>query len=177
MKFITIFENFLNEYRNKDVYSIVRPIFKDTPEYVFRELYYVHNGVFKREFIKMVNDDEIDEIEDIFSDFIKLKWKKQVVEVNINDFDEDTQIFMMGRKMGQLNLNEIPDDEVRNNLQRDIAIRDYGKNEPVIMTKTPEGYHLYEGWHRTMAILSLGTDGTNKFKKWRKVKLNAWIGS
>ncbi len=43
MKFITIFENFLNEYRNKDVYSIVRPIFKDTPEYVFKQLYYPHN--------------------------------------------------------------------------------------------------------------------------------------
>ena len=172
-----IFENFLNEYRNKDVYSIIRPIFKDTPEYVFKELYYSYKGFFKSEFIKLVNDEaDIDDIENIFSDFIDLKWKKKVVEVNFNDFDEDTQIFMMEREMGKLNIDTIPNDEARHNLQKNIVIRNYGNNEPVIMTKTSEGYHLYEGWHRTMAILSLGSDNTDNYGDWKKVKLNAWIG-
>jgi len=176
MKFITIFENFINEYRNKDVYSIVRPIFKDTPEYVFKQLYYPHNGFIKNEFIRLINNDEIDEIEDEFSYFIDLKWKKTVVDVNINDFNEHSRELMIKRGMGEI-LYDVPKDEMRTKLQREIAIRNYGKNEPVIMTEMEDGYQLYEGWHRAMSILSLGSDGTKNYENWKKVKLNAWIGS
>jgi hypothetical protein len=177
MKFITLFENFINEYRNKDVYSIVRPLFKNTPEYVFKELYYSHNGFFKSEFIKMVNyESDIEDIETVFSDFINIKWKKQIIEVNFDDFDDDTQDWMIERKMGEL-IVDVPNDEVRTIRQRDIAVQNYGKNEPVIIVKKPGGYHLYEGWHRAMAILSLGSDGTEKYENWNKVKINAWIGS
>ena len=116
-----------------------------------------------------------EEIEDTFSEWIDLKWKKQIIEVNFNDFNEKTQIFMKDRKMGMLDLTDIPNDKERNNLHRDLATND-GKNEPVIITKTSEGYELLEGWHRTMSILSLGSDGTDNYEYWDKVKLNAWVG-
>ena len=82
---------------------------------------------------------------------------------------------MKDRKMGMLDLTDIPNDKERNNLHRDLATND-GKNEPVIITKTSEGYELLEGWHRTMSILSLGSDGTDNYEYWDKVKLNAWVG-
>lgn len=176
MKYVNLFENFINETRNKDIYSLMRHFFDKTPEYVFRELYYAHNGFFKNEFIDLINknvDDE--EIEDTFSEWIDLKWKKHIIEVNINDFNKKSQIFMKDRKMGMLNLIDIPNDTERNKLHRDLATNN-GKNEPVIVTKTSEGYELLEGWHRTMSILSLGSDGTENYENWNKVKLNAWIG-
>lgn len=175
MEFITVFENFINEYRNKDVYSLVRPLFKNTPEYVFKELYYPHNGYFKNYFIELINNDQLDDIEDDLSYFIDLKWKKKLVEVNINDFCEHTRELMIKRGIGEIPY-DVPKDEMRTKLQKDIAIKDYGKNEPVIMTEMEDGYQLYEGWHRAMAILSLGSDGTTNYDNWKKVKLNAWIG-
>ena len=176
MKYVNLFESFIIENRNKDIYSLMRPFFDKTPEYVFKELYYTHNGFFKNEFIDLINQNADDEeIEDTFSEWIDLKWKKQIIEVNFNDFNEKTQIFMKDRKMGMLDLTDIPNDKERNNLHRDLATND-GKNEPVIITKTSEGYELLEGWHRTMSILSLGSDGTDNYEYWDKVKLNAWVG-
>ena len=169
MKYVNLFESFIIENRNKYIYSLMRPFFDKTPEYVFKELYYTHNGFFNNQ-----NADD-EEIEDTFSEWIDLKWKKQIIEVNFNDFNEKTQIFMKDRKMGMLDLTDIPNDKERNNLHRDLATND-GKNEPVIITKTSEGYELLEGWHRTMSILSLGSDGTDNYEYWDKVKLNAWVG-
>ena len=82
---------------------------------------------------------------------------------------------MIKRGIGEIPY-DVPKDEMRTKLQKDIAIKDYGKNEPVIMTEMEDGYQLYEGWHRAMAILSLGSDGTTNYDNWKKVKLNAWIG-
>jgi len=177
MTFIPIFENFINEYRNKEIYSIIRPLFKNTPEYVFKELYYSHNGFFKSEFIKMVNDDaNIEDIKNVFTDFINIKWKKQIINVNINDFDGRTRDWLMERKMGNIIANDVYDDKIRTDRQRDF-VKKVTNNEPVIFIKKPGGYHLYEGWHRTMAILSLGSDGTENYENWKKVNINAWIGS
>jgi hypothetical protein len=79
--------------------------------------------------------------------------------------------------MGNSELSHVPGDAERTEIQRKL-IGKYGegKNEPVILLKKKNGYELMEGWHRTMSVLCIGSDGTDNYKKWDKVKLNAWIG-
>jgi len=167
------------EASDRTLYNQMRPFFEKTPEYVFRELYFVKDGFFKEEFAKMIADKEDDEeIEMSFMEWIDLKWKKKIIDVNIKDFNSNTQRSMKSRGMGTNSIKEIPSDEIRNSTQREIASNtEPGKNEPVILLKTSRGYDLIEGWHRTMSILSLGTDGTQNYEDWDKVKLNAWIAT
>jgi len=177
MKYIKVFEKFINETRNKDIYAQMKSFFHNTPIYVFKEFFYAHNGTFKTDFINLINNDaDEEEIMDFFSDWTDIEWKKQVVEVNISDFTKNTQDFMKEREIGNLNITDIPDDEKRNKLHKNLYIKNYGNNEPVIILDTPEGYELLEGWHRTMSILNLGSDNTKNYNNWKKVKLNAWIG-
>ena len=37
-------------------------------------------------------------------------------------------------------------------------------------------FRLLEGWHRTMAILSLGDNGEAEPTKWNKIKIKAYVG-
>jgi hypothetical protein len=112
-----------------------------------------------------------------FEDFIDLQWSKKVIVVNISDFTKSSQRDMVRRKMGQEEEEGVPNDTQRSEKQKELMDKyGEGNNEPVIIIKTNKGYDLMEGWHRTMSILSLGSDGTNNYKKWRKVKIKAWIG-
>ena len=165
--------------KDKELYNIIRPFFNETPEYVFNELYFTDKGFFKEEFAKMIEADEDDEeIEFAFEEWINLKWKNKVIEVNIKDFSRNTQERMKMRGMGSISLRDVPSDEERNTVQRKIASNTkQGKNEPVILIKGKNGYDLIEGWHRTMSILNLGSDGTSDYENWGKVKLNAWLGT
>jgi hypothetical protein len=169
----------LNELRDKSIYKQMRPIFDSTPEYVFKELFYANNGFFKSTFISMLNSGEdIDDIEDTFLEWIELNWSKKVITVNIKDFTRNTQDEMKSRGMGSIHLSDVPSDSERTEIQQSIAKSvPQGKNEPVILIKSKDGYELLEGWHRTMSILSLGSDGTSNYDKWSKVKLNAWIAT
>jgi hypothetical protein len=164
---------------DKDLYDVMREFFSETPEYVFNELYFTDNGFFKEEFAKMIEDEEDDE--DIiltFEEWIDLKWKRKTIQVNISDFSITTQEKMKLRGMGSIALRDVPRDNERNSIQKDIAKNTQsGKNEPVILIEGKKGYELLEGWHRTMAILNLGSDDTSKYEDWDKVKLNAWIGT
>tara|TARA_Y100000389_G_scaffold204969_1_gene261394 strand:+ start:2554 stop:3135 length:582 start_codon:yes stop_codon:yes gene_type:complete len=169
---------FISETRDKGLYKIMRPYFDNTPEYVFRELFYAHNGFFKNEFQGLLDTEaEDDEIEDTFMEWTDIKWKKKVISVNINDFTRSSQESMKSRGMGTVHMDHVPDDEKRTELQKELAAKyKGGKNEPVILIKTGGGYELLEGWHRTMSILSLGMKEDTDYNKWDKVKLNAWIG-
>lgn len=168
----------LKEIRNKDIYSAMRPFFDSTPEYVFRQFFYVKDGFFKTEFERLYNEGaDDDDIYEQFEDFIDLQWSKKVIVVNISDFTKSTQRDMVRRKMGQEEEEGVPNDTQRSEKQKELMDKyGEGNNEPVIIIKTDKGYDLMEGWHRTMSILSLGSNGTDNYKKWRKVKIKAWIG-
>jgi len=168
----------LKEIRDKGTYSEMRPFFDSTPEYVFRHFFYVKDGFFKTEFERLSNEGaDDDDIYEQFEDFIDLQWSKKVITVNISDFTKSSQRDMVRRKMGQKEEEGVPNDIQRNEKQKELMDKyGEGNNEPVILIKTNKGYDLMEGWHRTMSILSLGSDGTNNYKKWRKVKIKAWIG-
>lgn len=116
-------------------------------------------------------------------------WPKKatVIAVTPNSFENDTLNIMMHRNFGYKSFKEIPRDSERMETQRKLANSD-GKNEPIILIKTPNGLKLIEGWHRTMSILmqgapenqlriiQLGHHAEIDFSEWSQVKINAYIG-
>ena len=85
---------------------------------------------------------------------------------------------MIKRKFGNANPNNVPDDEKRIEFQRKLAKKlKPGTNEPVIMLNKGGEFRLLEGWHRTMAILSLGDNGEKDPTKWKKIKIKAYVGT
>lgn len=150
------------------------------PDYVFNDFVMSDNGFFQKELNKILkqnpNADE-DDIAEQFKDWIEIDWKLKVLEVNPSDFTKDNLKNMIRRKFGDANPGKIPNDEKRIAFQRKLAKKlKPGTNEPVIVLNKGSEYRLLEGWHRTMAILSLGNNGEEP-TNWNKIKLKAWVGT
>ena len=151
------------------------------PEYVFDDFIMSDNGFFQKELNKILkqnpNADE-DDVAGQFNDWVEINWKLKVLEVNPSDFTKDNFKNMISRKFGDANPGKIPNDEKRIAFQRNLAKKlKPGTNEPVIVLNKGSEYRLLEGWHRTMAILSLGNNGESDPRKWNKVKIKAWVGT
>ncbi len=135
--------------------SVLRQKYSNIPEYVFHDLY---RGRDEKFFVQLNN----------------LKWELQILHVNPNDFSPETQQKFNSRGFGDINIASVFDDQTRTNLQRNLAKSD-GSNEPIVVVKAVDGYRLWEGWHRTMAILRLGNNGQIP-PLWNKVQIKAWVG-
>ena len=171
---LQLYSILFSEMRVKGAFRMLREKYPNIPEYVFRDIYWVSNK----------NDSESGEhttaqsvqyLEWVFEKFNQARWKKQVIEVTPFSFDEGTRKHMESRGFGTINLDQIPRDAERMDIQSKL-VRGDGKNEPVILTvgeEEPGKYSLHEGWHRTMNVLKLGKqpDGS-----WTPVLLQAWIG-
>ena len=146
--------------RWKGRYKELRRKYPNVPQYVFDDLYTAGT------------DEHL-----LYKGFNRLQWKLQVIEVNISDFQPDVQANIIARKFGEANPYEVPNDIERVARQKQLtASLGKGENEPIIVVKRVDGYDLYEGWHRTMALLLLGkNDGAPK--TWDKVRIKAWVGS
>lgn len=151
------------------------------PMYVFKDFVMSPSGFFQKELSKILKNDPSADEEDIafeFEDWVDVKWKLKVLEVNPNNFTKENLKTMIQRKFGNANPNKVPDDEKRTEYQQKLAKKlKPGTNEPVIMLNKGNELKLLEGWHRTMAILSLGNNGESDPRKWNKIKVKAWIGT
>tara|TARA_B100002019_G_scaffold65832_1_gene56531 strand:- start:9737 stop:10297 length:561 start_codon:yes stop_codon:yes gene_type:complete len=170
-------EQVSNEYATELLYKT----FYNMPEYVFNDFVMSKNGFFQKEFKRLYKqnpDIDEDELEYEFEDWVNIKWKLKVLTVNPSDFTKNNQKTMISRKFGDLNPNNVPDDEERTEFQRKLAKKlKPGTNEPVIVLSKGTEYRLLEGWHRTMAILSLGNNGETDPTKWNRVKIKAYVGT
>lgn len=170
----------MNTYTHKtinwDIYVNFSNRFPNTPEYVkeeiFRSLIDSKPDVVA-EIKTRYHGDPIMAIGKKYIDILNSNWKIEVVCVNPDDFNDSTLQAFEEREFGDKNSYQVEDDKIRTEYQRKIAKTD-GTNEPVILLKTPTGYEVLEGWHRTMAILRLGDNGED-YKNWNKVKIKAWI--
>ena len=151
------------------------------PEYVFNDFVMSDNGFFQKELKRILKDDPDADEDDIafeFEDWVDIKWRIQVLEVDISSFTKPNQKTIIKRKFGNTNPGNVPDDEQRIKFQQDLAKKlKPGTNEPVVVLSTGSELKLVEGWHRTMAILSLGNNGETNPRDWDKVKLKAWVGT
>ena len=128
----------------------MRRLFKGMPTQVFRELVlrditdYLYPTCFDRE------------------------WNLETRAVTINSFDDETQRRMRKREFGNKNPYNVPDDAERMEWQRKNCKP--GTNEPVIVTELRDGrLDLHEGWHRTMALLTIRTPED-------PVDIRMWVG-
>ena len=155
--------------------------FHNMPEYVFKDFVMSDNGFFQKELERILKDDpsvDEEELEYEFEDWVDIKWKLKVLTLNASDFTKNNQKTMIKRKFGNANPGKVPDDEERTEFQRKLAKKlKPGTNEPVIMLNKGNEYRLLEGWHRTMAILSLGDNGNSDPTKWNKIKIKAYVGT
>ncbi len=149
--------------------------------YVFKDFVMSPNGFFQKELSKILKNDPNADEEDIafeFEDWVDVKWKLKVLEVNPNNFTKENLKTMIQRKFGNANPNKVPDDEKRTEYQQKLAKKlKPGTNEPVIMLNKGSEFKLLEGWHRTMAILSLGNNGNDDPRTWNKIKIKAYVGT
>lgn len=128
----------------------MRKLFRDMPMHVFRELVlgdivnYLYPTCFDR------------------------TWHLETRTVTINSFDDETQRRMRDREFGNKNPYNIKDDVERMEWQRKNCKP--GINEPVIVTELSGGrLDLHEGWHRTMALLTIRTPED-------PVDIRMWVG-
>jgi len=169
------------EITDKQTWQILSNVFHTMPKYVFDDFIMSKDGFFQKELKRILKDDPDADEDDIafeFEDWIDVKWKLKVIEVSPSNFTKKNLQNMIQRKFGNANPSKIPDDEKRTEYQRDLAKKlKPGTNEPVIILSNGNELKLLEGWHRTMAILSLGNNGENNPTKWNKIKIKAWIGT
>ena len=176
-----LLKNILNELTSNETYEILLGVFDNMPEYVFNDFVMSDKGFFQKELKKILRKDPDADEEDIayqFRDWVDIKWKLDVLEVNLSDFTKKTQAMIVKRKFGDANPGKVPDEERRVKLQRKFAKElKPGKNEPVVVLSKGGEFKLVEGWHRTMAILSLGNNGNSDPTEWDTIKLKAWVGT
>jgi hypothetical protein len=173
--------NIVTEITDKQTWEILNNVFRNMPKYVFDDFVMSPNGFFQQELNRILKDDPGADEEDIafeFEDWVDIKWKLKVLEVNPNNFTKENLKKMIQRKFGNANPNKVPDDEERTEYQQKLAKKlKPGTNEPVIILSKGNELKLLEGWHRTMAILSLGNRGEKDPRKWNKIKIKAWVGT
>lgn len=169
------------EITDKQTWQILSNVFHTMPKYVFDDFVMSDSGFFQKELKRILKDDPDADEDDIafeFEDWVDINWRLKVLKLNLSDFTKDNQKTMIERKFGDANPDGIPDEERRVEYQRKKA-RELkpGKNLSVIMLNKGNEYRLLEGWHRTMAILSLGDNGEKDPTKWKPIKIKAWIGT
>lgn len=151
-------ENILSELGDDQLFQQLRAKYANLPEYVLKDMYRGADEKF-------------------FAQLNRLRWRLEVLEVNPADFAPETRNKLSARAYGDANPDNVPDDDRRTQFQRQLVAHvSPGENEPVVIVKGVDGYRLWEGWHRVMSMLRLGSDGGPP-EGWSKVKIRAWVGS
>ena len=161
----------------KSFYNRFRKESPNTPEYILKE--FVINVLcgddesFKT-IMGQYHGDPIPFLGKKIYDYLNGDWKLKVIEVNPEDFTDNTVNAFLERNFGEVDAYMVQNDKERMDVQRKLATPT-GKNEPIIVIKHKDGkYEMVEGWHRVMSTLKLGDNGED-LKNWDKVKLRAFV--
>jgi hypothetical protein len=163
---------------HKKVWAKFRKGFPNTPEYVLKDFFiatFIKEPKNMEEVIKRFDGDPVPFLGSYWHDFLNSNWKLEILNVNPEDFSENTINAFLERDFGNLNAYLVPGDEERTMKQREI-VKTNAMNEPVIVVKKDGKYDLIEGWHRVMASLLLGDNGEDLIN-WDKVKIRAWVST
>jgi len=161
----------------KSFYNKLKKEFPNTPEYILNE--FTTNVLCgdKESFdtiIKQYHGDPIPFLGKMIYDYLGSDWKLRIIEVNPEDFTDNTVNSFIERHFGDVDAYMVHNDRKRMDTQRKLATTT-GKNEPIIVIKHKNGkYEMVEGWHRVMSTLKLGDNGED-LKNWDKVKLRAFV--
>ena len=92
-------------------------------------------------------------------EFGNIHWKLQNIKITFDAFDPESQRRMKERDMGSSNPYQVPNDAERHATQQAMIAKQGVSKEPIIVVKTPQGYELIEGWHRTIQHLKAFPEG------------------
>jgi hypothetical protein len=163
---------------NKKILDKLKSYYNNTPEYVLNDIFNTNIKQHTNDIVKNYYNDPVLFLARFdggyWDRFLKGPWNLEIINVNPEDFDDNTVNAFLERDFGNIDSYLVPKDEERTSTQRRLA-KPTGMNEPVIVERKPNGkYELIEGWHRTMSILLLGNNGED-LKNWNKVKIRAFV--
>ena len=154
-------EGKLNELRDR-MYQYIKSIVPTWPDYVVQDLLYANRGKGN------TGNDGIPIKNDIL-DLLKAegltpntKWQLiPNMKFSMDMWAEHTLRKLKGRVGGSSDMGmNIPRDAERHTTQAALAQQQGGvRKEPVIIIKTPQGYELLEGWHRTIQHFAMYPNG------------------
>jgi hypothetical protein len=161
----------------KSFYNRFRKEFPNTPEYILKE-FVINDLCGDKESFKTImgqyHGDPIPFLGKKIYDYLNGNWKLKVINVNPEDFTDNTVNAFLERNFGEIDAYMVANDKERMDTQKKLATTT-GKNEPIIVIKHKDGkYEMVEGWHRVMSTLKLGDNGED-LKNWDKVKLRAFV--
>lgn len=161
----------------KKIYQNLKKGFPQTPEYILRDFFDNYIISEKQTINTLINNyysDPIPFISGYWKWYLEGPWRLQVLNLNPNDFDDKSINAFIERDFGNVDAYMVPNDMERMKTQKSLVKGD-GKNEPVILVKNKDGkYELFEGWHRTMALLKLGDNGEDLIN-WDPIKIRAFV--
>ena len=163
---------------NKKILDKLKGYYSNTPEYVLNDIFNTNIKQHTNDIVKNYYTDPVLFLARFdggyWDKFLKGPWNLEIINVNPEDFDNNTVNAFLERDFGNIDSYLVPKDEERTSTQRRLA-KPTGMNEPVIVERNTNGkYELIEGWHRTMSILLLGNNGED-LKNWDKVKIRAFV--
>lgn len=152
---------FITEVRDR-MYQYIRSIVPTWPEYVVQDLLYKGRGKNKN---YNVNSDVKGEILEMIADAglspNTNPWQLVPnMKFTMDMFTPKTKQNLIARAGGKSDLGMgIPKDAERHATQAALVQQVGVSKEPVILIKTPQGYALPEGWHRTIQHFAKYPDG------------------
>lgn len=130
---------------------------------------YVVNDFLYKNVKNMPSQQEIEEwVTSIKQDYGQVRWQLQQLPIKLDIFDAETQRKIKQRAGGSQNPYSVPNDAERHATQAAMIKQQGVSKEPIIVIKTPQGYDLLEGWHRTIQHLQSFPEG---------YKGPAWVGT
>jgi hypothetical protein len=156
----------------------LRKEYPRTPEYVLKDVIesiIVNNPEELKWVGRYFGGEPMLALGDWWKELLKGPWVLKIIEVNPEDFTENTISAFIDREFGDVDAYFVKQDKERTDTQRKIVKGD-GKNQPIIVVydKKTDKYELIEGWHRTMSLLKLGDNGED-LKNWDKIKIRAYV--
>jgi len=87
----------------------------------------------------------------------QIQWKSEVLPIKLELFDRESQA-ILSQRMGGATMQGARNDMARHQTQAKL-VQDKPSEEHIIVIKTPTGYSLREGMHRTIASLKNWPEG------------------
>ena len=104
-------------------------------------------------------EDKRHHVQHILQEYPVKQWRLERLPITIDIFTPDTQQQIRKREGGSSNPFQVPRDAERHAAQA-AKIKQQGvSGEPIIVLNRPNGYELWEGWHRTIQNLQAHPEG------------------
>jgi len=150
----------INEYRDR-LLQYVKSLLPTWPDYVLKDWLVPNKGNFSNLPADAIKNGIMEKLQGAGLT-VNTKWQLVPdMKFTMDMFDPMTKQRLIGRAGGHSDLGlGIPRDKERHATQAALAKQQGGvRKEPVLLIKTPRGYELLEGWHRTIQHFASYPDG------------------